>query len=290
MSAPGITAHPDGTLVERALSYLDAGPAASPQITRDVLGIPRATDVVAERLAVALLGADPRVRRDQSGNWRHADARPALTALADCSFAVVDVETTGSRARGADRITEIAVVALCRGKTETVLETLVNPERVIPQVVTRITRITNDLVRDQPTFREIADDVLTALAGRVFVAHNLGFDWGFVSREILRARTVRLDGARLCTVRLARRLVPGLKHRGLDSLARYFGLEIEQRHRAGDDARATAAVLLRLLSAAEEQGACTLQDLTEMSQRGKGRGRRRRRRRGPAGPTSMEEV
>ncbi len=288
MSASGVTAHPDGTLVERALSYLDAGPAASPQITRDILGIPLATDVVAERLAVALLGADPRVRRDQTGNWRLADARPALTALEDCAFAVVDVETTGSRTRGVDRITEIAVVVVSRGKTETVLETLVNPERVISQAVTRITRITNELVRDQPTFREIADDVLSALAGRVFVAHNVGFDWGFVSREILRARDVRLDGARLCTVRLARRLVPGLKHRGLDSLARYFGLEIEQRHRAGDDARATAGVLLRLLGAAVEQGARTLADLAEMGKRG--RGRRRRRRRGPAGPTSMEEV
>jgi DNA polymerase-3 subunit epsilon len=153
------------------------------------------------------------------------------------------------------------VVLVRDGRIETAFETLVNPERPIPPAVTRVTRITNEMLRNQPTFSEIVDDLLAALGGRVFVAHNLAFDWRFVWSEVRRARDVRLDGPRLCTVKLTRRLVPGLKNRGLDSVSRYFGIEIEDRHRAGGDARATAEVLVRLLERATDAGAKTLADL-----------------------------
>jgi DNA polymerase-3 subunit epsilon len=121
------------------------------------------------------------------------------------------------------------------------------------------------MVRSQPTFREIADDVLGALAGRVFAAHNAQFDWRFLDTEVRRARDLRLEGPRVCTVKLARRLIPGLKNRGLDSVGRYFGVEIENRHRAGGDALGTARILLRLLERAAELGATTVDDLTRVS-------------------------
>jgi DNA polymerase-3 subunit epsilon len=217
---------------------------------------------VAERLAVALLGPDPRASRDHQGRWRLTLTPRVSTSLEQAVFAVVDVETTGSRPARGDRITEIAVVLLGpSGRLETACELLVNPERPIPGFATRMTRITNDMVRDQPVFPEIVDQVLSALAGRVFVAHNAQFDWRFVDAEIRRARDLRLDGPRVCTVRLARRLVPEVKHRGLDSLSRYFGVAIEPRHRAGPDARGTARILARLLERAGEQGAVTLDDL-----------------------------
>jgi DNA polymerase-3 subunit epsilon len=266
VTQPGVAARPIGTLLDRALRQLQAGPTESLVIARDVLGLARAPTLVAERLAAALLGADPRVQRDHLGRWRLAtEPRPA-TALENMVFAVVDVETTGSRAGGDDRITEVAVVlAGPRGRVETALDRLVNPERPIPPIVTRLTRITDEMVRGQPTFREIVDDVLTALAGRVFVAHNAQFDWRFVDSEVRRARDLRLDGPRVCTVKLARRLIPGLKNRGLDSVSRYFGIEIENRHRAGGDALATARILVRLLERAAELGAATIDDLTRVS-------------------------
>jgi DNA polymerase-3 subunit epsilon len=93
--------------------------------------------------------------------------------------------------------------------------------------------------------------------------------------EIRRARDLRLDGPRVCTVRLARRLVPEVKHRGLDTLSRYFGIEIDPRHRAGPDARGTARILLRLLERAAEQGAVTLDDLGRVGKLPTGRRRRR---------------
>jgi DNA polymerase-3 subunit epsilon len=278
-----VAAHASGTLLERALRLLAAGPANGPVIAREVLGMPRAPALVADRLAVALLGADPRVRRDHLGQWVLAQRSEASTTLADTVFAVVDVETTGSRPTHGDRITEIAVVLVTPGgRIETVLETLVNPERPIPSAVTRVTQITNAMVQDQPVFGEVADELLGALGGRVFVAHNVQFDWRFLEAEVRRARDLRLDGPRLCTVKLARRLIPGLKHRGLDSVSRYFGVEIEGRHRAGGDARATARILTRLLDLGTEQGAVTLDDLTRVDARVRARK--------TAGPGWMEAI
>jgi DNA polymerase-3 subunit epsilon len=141
------------------------------------------------------------------------------------------------------------------------------------------------MVQHRPVFPEIVDDVLTALAGRVFVAHNAQFDWRFMETEIRRARDMRLDGPRVCTVRLARRLVPEVKHRGLDSLSRYFGVEITPRHRAGPDARGTARILLRLLDRAMEQGAVTLDDLSRVGRQAAPRTGRRR----PAWPSHLVE-
>ena len=118
----------------------------------------------------------------------------------------------------------------------------------------------------------MAGQVLAALAGRVFVAHNARFDWGFVTAELRRARDLTLDGPRLCTVRLARRLLPQLESRSLDSLTYFFGLTNPARHRAAGDALATAELLGRLLDLAREQGARTLADLDALT-----RGRTARR-------------
>ncbi|MFN8581952.1 MAG: exonuclease domain-containing protein [Gemmatimonadaceae bacterium] len=200
------------------------------------------------------------------------DSRPISTL----SFAVVDVETTGSRAGWGDRITEFAAVWVDSGQVTESFDCLVNPERPIPPEVTRLTRITSDMVRRAPRFQAIAQDVAGKLEGRIFVAHNASFDWRFVSTEFLRATGERLVGERLCTVRLSRALLPMLRRRSLDAVARYFDVEITERHRAGGDALATAKVLIRLLHMAEDQGVATLDDLRQLGRSGK-KSRRKRR-------------
>jgi len=282
----GLATHPAGTLAERAVALLGTGPIASDRIASEVMGLFRATPIIAERLAVALLGADPRVSRLRDGRWVLMARSAGSPALSDCTFAVVDVETTGSRPSGGDRITEIAVVALSRGVSELVYQSLINPERAIPSPVTAVTRITDDMVRGAPTFPEVVEQVLAALAGRVFVAHNIGFDWRFVCNEVRRARGLMLDGPALCTVRLARKLVAGLKSRSLDSLAAYYGIEIRERHRAGPDAMGTARVLVRLLDAAGERGVETLEQLAALVRERRRRGKRKR----SAMPRSMDEI
>lgn len=257
----GLTAWPDRTLGDRAVEHLQTGPRSAADLTRDILGLRNAPLLIAERLTVALLGADPRARQLPDGRWAVAAAAREASPLPQCSFAVVDVETTGAQAREGDRVMEIAVVAVSGTRVEMVLDTLVNPGRPIPRWATSVTGITDALVRAAPPFDEVADQVLAALAGRVFVAHNARFDWRFVDAEVRRTRDLVLDGTRICTVRLARRLLPGPRSCGLDALSRFFGFENPARHRAGGDALVTAWLLQRLLGLADEQGVHTLEEL-----------------------------
>jgi DNA polymerase-3 subunit epsilon len=272
----GTAAHPESTLLDRVLGILGEGARAATTLCHDVLGLPGAPELICERIAVALLGADPRVRQLPDGRWGLVPEAQGSPLLDDCAFAVVDVETTGMRAAGSDRITEIAVVVVHGDRREVIFESLVNPGRAIPPVVTSITRITNAMVRDAPSFEDLADRLLAALAGRIFVAHNARFDWNFLSAELRRAHALTLDGHRLCTVRLARRLVSGVRSCGLDNLSIHFGIENEARHRAGGDALVTAELLARLLRLARAEGARTLQDLAVIEARRIARARRKR--------------
>jgi DNA polymerase III epsilon subunit family exonuclease len=273
----GTAAFPQSTLVERVLGVLRQGPQPPTMLCREVVGLPGAPESVCERIAVALLGADPRVRRLPDGCWAVVPEAQGSPLLEECTFAVVDVETTGVRVGSSDRITEIAVVVVHGGRREVAFESLVNPGRPIPPAICAITHINDEMVRDAPPFAEVADQVVAALAGRVFVAHHARFDWAFVTAELGRARALALDGTRLCTVRLARRLVRGVRSCGLDSLTTFFGLENAARHRALGDAWVTAELFSRLLRLAHEEGARTLQDLTAIEARRIFRARRRRR-------------
>jgi DNA polymerase III subunit epsilon len=257
----GLTAHPAGTLVERALELLLLGPSSATELAVKVLGLPNAPIAVAERIAAALLGADPRVRQQVDGRWSLVAVAQGSPLLEECAFAVVDVETTGMKAAGDDRITEIAVVVVHGTRRDVVFESLVNPGRPIPARICELTGISQNMVDGAPTFADIADQILAALAGRVFVAHNARFDWGFVGAEVRRTRDLSLDGPRLCTVRLARRLVRGEPSYSLGALAVRLGLEFAARHRAAGDALVTGMLLQRLLLHARDQGARTLADI-----------------------------
>jgi DNA polymerase-3 subunit epsilon len=294
-------------LVSRARDFLAAGPSDAVDLIAHVCQLPGPPRSVAVHMAMALLAPWEEFAHDETGCWRlvgdavadvpstleHAPASesalPTRSArpparhgvpgdkLSDLSYVVVDVETTGGRSYGSDRITEIAAVVVERGEISRVYETLVNPQRPIPPMVTALTRITWDMVKRAPTFRDIVSDVADALRGHVFVAHNAGFDWRFVTTEIARATGERLEGRRLCTVKMARRLVPQLSRRSLDHLSRFYGVENTARHRAGGDAVATAKVFLRLLKEARDRGCVTWQELEALLAI-PSRGRRRRRR------------
>jgi DNA polymerase-3 subunit epsilon len=285
-------------LTERAADYLRAGPADSRSLIASVCQLSALPDIVADHMAASLLGGHPRFVRTLDGRWRLSEsAAPAWRAqlaaeeppLSSLSFAVVDVETTGSRPEGGDRITEIAVVTVREGRIAGVYETLVNPERSIPPFITRLTNISWEMVCDKAPFRDVCDDVLRVLEGHVFVAHNAAFDWRFVSAEVVRARGRELTGRRLCTVRLARRLLPQLRSRSLDWVARHYAVEIEpgKRHRAAGDALATAHCLVRLLDDARSRGCERWSDLERFLAAGTTT-HRRRGRRAPAMPRPVD--
>ncbi|GAB1341178.1 hypothetical protein MASR1M101_03050 [Gemmatimonas sp.] len=295
------------------MQRLAAGPLDAVTLMRQVCQVERLQTDAAERMAQALLGSHPEFVRLPSGQWALAayiEGRPGSDAsgvpsrlletsgaesatqtspragasprLRDIDFAVVDVETTGTQAGGGDRITEIAIVQVRGGEVGDVFSQLVNPGRPIPPYITALTQITWEMVRDQPSFRHVAPQVMERLTGAVFVAHNAAFDWRFVSEELRRGVGHELAGPRLCTVRLAKRLLPDLPRRSLDHVTRYFNIEIEARHRAAGDAVATARALTHMLRLAEQAGLRTWEDLEHLlaPQRGRRRptaGDRRRR-------------
>ena len=287
----GLSAFPERTLVDRALALMLEGPCGADRHARDVMGLKQAPLAVAERLSVAMLGSDPRVRQLEDGRWALVAEAGGSPLIEECAFAVVDVETTGSRAStGQDRVMEVAVVLVHGSRREVVFDSLVNPRMFIPPRIAGLTGISAQMVARAPEFDQVADQLLAVLAGRVFVAHNARFDWGFLTAEMRRARGLGLSGSMLCTVRLTRMLLPALESRGLDSVAQYFGVENPARHRAGGDALVTAQVLERLLLLAREKGARTLADLESICRRRtrlqsrRARQRARKRRRGLIDP------
>ena len=261
---------PDTLLTSRAFDYLTAGPADARSLISHICQLPTMPPAVAEHMAAALFAGHRGFVREQDGRWRIAPESPLVEIssrdrLSSLTYAVVDVEATGGGLHRGDRITEIAVVEIRAGVATTTFETLVNPERSIPPWVTRLTNISWDMVKDAPTFRDICDQLLGVLDGRVFVAHNATFDWRFISKEVRRATGRLLDGRRLCTVRLARKLLPLLRRRSLDYVSMHYGIEIVGRHRAGGDAVATAKVFLRMLEDARRRGCATWQDLQHLA-------------------------
>jgi len=160
-------------------------------------------------------------------------------------YAVVDIETTGVN-NAYHGITEIAVLLHDGRRVTDTWTTLVNPGHYIPGFITQMTGITNEMVEGAPTFEDIAEELYTLLHDRIFVAHNAGFDYGFI-RSNLDVCGYELRTKKLCTVRLSRKIFPGFKKYGLGRLCEQLGIVIDNRHRAFGDAEATAKVFSLLV-------------------------------------------
>lgn len=160
-------------------------------------------------------------------------------------YAIVDIETTGGNASGS-RITEIAIIIHDGTTIIDRFETLINPQKEIPLPIFALTGINNELVKDAPVFDEVAEKIHQMLTGRVFVAHNVNFDYSFV-RHQLEQSGFKWTARKLCTVRAARKIRPGLLSYSLGKLCAYLDIPLEHRHRAGGDADATAILFSRLM-------------------------------------------
>ncbi len=156
-------------------------------------------------------------------------------------FAVVDIETTGSTPQSAG-ITEIAIVIHNGIEVTGKFVSLINPRHKIPPFIVNMTGISDAMVAEAPLFEEVAPQIYNLLNGRVFVAHNVSFDYSFV-HYLLGRSGFQWSAPKLCTIKLSRRVFPGLEKYGLGSLTRDLGIRIEGRHRAWGDAAATAQVL-----------------------------------------------
>lgn len=160
-------------------------------------------------------------------------------------YAIVDIETTGSYA-GDNGITEIAIIVHNGEHVLEKFETLVNPGTIIPYHIQTLTGIDNDMVAHAPSFNDIAKTVYAILQKRVFVAHNVNFDYSFINQELKKAG-YDWKAPKLCTVRLSRKIFPNLASYSLGKLCQNLEIPIHHRHRAMGDVEATVTLFERLL-------------------------------------------
>ncbi|MBK0380889.1 exonuclease domain-containing protein [Mucilaginibacter segetis] len=160
-------------------------------------------------------------------------------------YAIVDIETTGGHA-SANGITEIAICIHDGKKITRRYQTLVNPQRDIPVYIRALTGITNEMVQNAPVFDDVAHEIFHLLKGQIFVAHNVNFDYSFL-RHHLNASGYELHCNKLCTVRLGRKIMPGMLSYSLGKLCSHLGIVNNSRHRAAGDAEATAELFSLLL-------------------------------------------
>lgn len=156
-------------------------------------------------------------------------------------YVVVDVETTGGRATR-NRVTEIGAVKVQNGRILERWQSLINPQQAIPASITRLTGITNAMVAGAPVFAEIADDFQSFMGEAIFVAHNVRFDYGFITEEFRRLDR-RFRHPQLCTCASMRSLFKGHKSYSLGKLCSAYGIELTSHHRALCDAEAAAELL-----------------------------------------------
>ncbi|WP_317174737.1 3'-5' exonuclease [Flavobacterium sp. HJJ] len=160
-------------------------------------------------------------------------------------YAIVDIETTGGNA-SSSRITEIAIIINDGKNIIERWETLVNPQKDIPASIFALIGIDNEMVKNAPIFDDISEKVLEMLSDRIFVAHNVNFDYSFVRHELEKSG-FKWTARKLCTVRDARKIRPGFKSYSLGKLCRTLDIPLKNQHRAGGDAYATFIPFSRLL-------------------------------------------
>ena len=166
-------------------------------------------------------------------------------------YAVVDIETSGGRAQ-VDKITEIAIYIHDGEKIVDEFSTLINPESYIPPFITRLTGINNDMVATAPKFYEVAKKIVLMTEGCLFVAHNAPFDYRFIQEEFKRLG-YNYQRQTMCTVRMSRKIIPGMGSYSLGNLCQTLGITINNRHRAAGDALATTKLLELLLLKTENK-------------------------------------
>jgi DNA polymerase III epsilon subunit family exonuclease len=169
------------------------------------------------------------------------------------NFTIIDIETTGL-SKHSDKITEIAAARVRDGKVVDSFQTLVNPEMHIPSFITKLTGITNSMVADAPKIHEVLEGFVSFLGKDTFVAHNATFDFGFLAHNLQKHHGHELCNEKLCTRKLANRLVPELPRKRLGDLCEHFNVENEAAHRAMGDVNATVKVFSNMLGKLEAQG------------------------------------
>lgn len=238
---------PGGATPEELLALVFAGRVREPEF--------------AARFLRTMLADDPRFRW-ADGRWRACVHDLLGRPLAETRFVVVDLETTGLQP-GGETITEIGAVRVEGGRLTDSFQALVNPGRPIPPFIVQLTGITDAMVADAPRIDTVFPRFLEFVGQTPLVAHNAKFDMGHLGsvHEWLVGRPLELPV--LCTLRLAKRLLPHARRRGLAAVAEALGIACTDHHRALPDARVAAEILCVFLEEVQRLGIGRLDQLLD---------------------------
>ncbi|GMQ60517.1 PolC-type DNA polymerase III [Vallitalea sediminicola] len=181
----------------------------------------------------------------------------------DDEYVVFDLETTGFYP-GKDRITEIGAVKVKNGEIIDEFSSFVNPERIIPDEVVKLTGITDDLVAQAPKYQEILPKFIEFIGDTVLVAHNADFDINFI-RHFCKELKINVDNTVLDTLELGRVLLPDLNNYKLNTITKKIGVKLENHHRAVDDAMATAMIFIEFINMLKNKNVYDLEELERYS-------------------------
>ena len=181
----------------------------------------------------------------------------------DTTYCVLDLETTGFSAT-TEKITEVGIMKVKDGKVLEEFSTFVNPEKHIPQRVTEVTNITDEMVKDAETIDKVFPKILKFIEGSVLVAHNAGFDIGFLKQNAKKLG-YEFDYTYVDTLSLAKDLFPNYKKYKLGKIAENLGIKVEVAHRALDDVDTTVKVFNVMIDMLKEKGAKKVDDIDEVS-------------------------
>lgn len=252
----------DSLLINETISLLQSagGKVSAVEVVDYVMKIRQPPPDLAKLLVSDLVETDPRLQLIEDTvelieeNFLHRN-------LHETDYVVFDLETTGAKCPPC-RVTEIGAYRVSQGKVTGEFHTLVNPEMPIPFFITQLTGISDQMVKHEPKFRDIASDFLEFIGDSVLVAHNAHFDLRFLNHEIGKIHeNYRVANPHLCTVQLSRKLLPHIENHKLNTVAEYYRVSLVNHHRASEDAHATAHIFINLLDELKSRGVEILADV-----------------------------
>ncbi len=253
-AAPGVIAH--GTVREKIYYFLERRPsgADADELLALIFSGRGSRPELGAALISRLIGSDPNFAFDpERQRWSLKKSAPLAQFLDQACYVAVDLETTGGRP-GPGAIIEIGAWRMHGPRLAESFQSLVRPLAPIPRFVSALTSITNEMVADASPIERVLPEFRNFLGDAVMVAHNAQFDFAFLDFEFRRLFGLGLTNPVLCTLRLARRMLPSLRRRRLDLLAEHFGLSTAGRHRGLGDARMAAELLSIFIESAGQMG------------------------------------
>lgn len=192
-------------------------------------------------------------------------AREQVLGLKAGSYVIVDIETTGLEPAG-NEITEVAALRLDKGEIKDVFSALIRIDRPLPPEIVKLTGITDELLRESgEDKRKVLVGLLDFAKDTPLIAHNIEFDIPFLNYHLKEGIARSLNNPLICTLKLSRKLLPGLPSHRLGEVARHFQISISQAHRAAGDVETTNQVWLKLIELLEKQGINSLESLLKFA-------------------------